>query len=956
MQYQTLITMTDFLESLNDQQREAVQSTDGPLLILAGAGSGKTRVIAHRIAYLIAEKRVATWNILAVTFTNKAAQEMRQRVQRLLHDQELSAMPLVATFHSLCVRILRQDIERLNDRYTRTFTIYDQDDSLRLIKNCIKDLGYDEKHLGLRATQSTISAAKNRGEDVAAFAARADYVDERRAAIARVYETYEERLHANNALDFDDLMIKAVRLLRDVAEVREKYNNKFRYILVDEYQDTNSLQFALISLLTERTQNVAVVGDEDQSIYKWRGADITNILNFEHHFSNTKTIRLEQNYRSTQTILDVAGAVVKHNIERKGKNLWTSNPAGDRVRYFQAFDAESEARFVASKVLEHRQDEYDLRAAVLYRTNSQSRVFEEAMRRAGLQYNIVGGFSFYERLEVRDIIAYLKLALNPNDSIALQRVINSPPRGIGKQTLDELTRRANQGLSLESGIPGSANPGSANPGSANPGSADILSADLDPGSANPGSADILSAALDQGSPPIRTGSASDRPSKLDRDPSTSPTANRSSVSLWRAIELIINDPQGLSLRAVSNLKSFRRIILKLSELAGINEVNSRSDGVEKSEISPVSDIVKAAIFETGYENALKSEKTDEAEARLENLQELVNAAVDYDEQGIEGLREFIDHSALVSDTDQYKGDAPVTLMTAHSAKGLEFPLVFIVGLEDGLFPHSRSATDPAELEEERRLCYVAITRAERFLYVTHAMKRRVYGEELASEPSQFLNEMPLELMEDLSRGNSWLSFARGSTQIDYDRGEYRGTAAGSADILSAMSADGAKTAPSRTPTVREGTHGPTGRATARKDNTTYAGKTYNSVDSIAEFFKQRATQLGNTSGTFPPKKKEERKSWDRGGPARSEREARTSGFESRNPKSPSPQPETQNSKLATPPSAAGFIPGSYVRHAKYGRGLVLRREGAGDSLKLTVTFPGYGQKKLIEKYAGLEPA
>src|SRR5580765_6119436 len=434
--------MTDFLSSLNPEQRTAVENTEGPLLILAGAGSGKTRVIAHRIAYLIAEKGVAPWNILAVTFTNKAAQEMRQRVQRLLRDQQLSSTPLVSTFHSLCVRILRQDIEKLNDRYTRTFTIYDQDDSIRLLKNCIKDLGYDEKHLGVRATQSAISSAKNRGEDVEAFAARADYVDERRAAMARVYETYEERLHANNALDFDDLLIKAVRLLRDVNEVREKYNNKFKYILVDEYQDTNALQFALINYLTQKQQNICVVGDEDQSIYKWRGADISNILNFEKHFPNTKTIRLEQNYRSTQTILDVAGAVVKNNIERKGKNLWTSNPRGGKVGYYQAFDAESEARFVAGKILEHRKREFDLRAAVLYRTNSQSRVFEEAMRRAGLQYNIIGGFSFYERMEVRDIIAYLKLALNPNDTIALQRVINSPPRGIGKTTIEEIEKRA----------------------------------------------------------------------------------------------------------------------------------------------------------------------------------------------------------------------------------------------------------------------------------------------------------------------------------------------------------------------------------------------------------------------------------------------------------------------------------------------------------------------------------
>ena len=794
----------DFLSSLNPEQREAVQHTDGPLLILAGAGSGKTRVIAHRIAYLIAEKGVAPWNILAVTFTNKAAQEMRQRVQRLLRDQQLSSMPLVSTFHSLCVRILRQDIEKLNEKYTRTFTIYDQDDSLRLIKNAIRDLGYDEKHLGLRATQGAISSAKNRGEDVNAFAARAEYVDDRRAAMARIYATYEERLRANNALDFDDLLIKTVHLLRHSPEVREKYNNKFQYILVDEYQDTNSLQFALISLLTVKQQNIAVVGDEDQSIYKWRGADITNILGFEKSFPNTTTIRLEQNYRSTQTILNVAGAVVKNNVERKGKNLWTSNPQGEKVRYYQAFDADAEARFVASKILDHRNHEHDLRAAVLYRTNSQSRNFEEAMRRSGLPYNIVGGFSFYERMEVRDIIAYLKLALNPNDSIALQRVVNSPARGIGKQTIDELTRRAND----------------------------------------------------------------------------------AGVSLWEAISLVIEKPENLSSRAVSALKGFRRIVQRLGDLARGEDKSQQHVDSD----SPVSDLVKAAILDTGYENALRGEQTDEAEARLENLQELVNAAVDYDQQGLEGLRDFIDHSALVSDADQYKQDAVVTLMTAHSAKGLEFPLVFIVGLEDGLFPHSRAATDPAELEEERRLCYVAMTRAERFLYVTHAMKRRVYGEELASEPSQFLNEMPLDLMEDLSMGKSWLSFARGSHTIDYEHGEYR------------------------------------------KEKKKYAGKTYDSVDSIAEFFKQRATQLGNTQGSassvvMPPSRPR-----------------------------PSSASKSASAAAQPAPSTGDFLPGSYVNHAKYGRGLVLRREGAGDSTKLTVTFPGFGQKKLIQKYAGLEKA
>jgi len=810
----------DFLSDLNPEQRIAVEHTEGPLLILAGAGSGKTRVIAHRIAYLIAQKRVPSWNLLAVTFTNKAAEEMRKRVQRLLHGQEFSGFPWVSTFHSLCVRILRQDIEKLNEGYSRRFTIYDQDDSLRLVKNGLKELGYDEKKLAPRLVQGAISGAKNRGEDVDAYAARAEYEDDRRAAIANVYKLYEERLRANNALDFDDLLIKTVRLLRKVPEIREKYNNKFQYILVDEYQDTNSLQFNLIRLLTEKHQNICVVGDEDQSIYKWRGADITNILNFEKHFPNTKIIRLEQNYRSTQTILDVAGEVVKHNIERKGKKLWTSNPQGERVRYYQAFDAESEARFVASKILDHRQEQYDLRAAVLYRTNSQSRVFEEAMRRAGLQYNIVGGFSFYERMEIRDIIAYLKLALNPNDSIALARVINSPPRGIGKQTLEEIERRARE----------------------------------------------------------------------------------HGVSHWETISLIIEKPGTLASRAVSALKSFRKIILQLREMAGANVIENSDAENQQSEIrnpkseilAPVSDIVKAAILNTGYENALKSEQTDEAEARIENLQELVNAAVDYDEQGIEGLRDFIDHSALVSDADQYKRDAPVTLMTAHSAKGLEFPLVFIVGLEDGLFPHSRSATDPAELEEERRLCYVAMTRAEKYLYVTHAIKRRVYGEELASEPSQFLNEMPLDLIEDLSRGNSWLSFARGSSAVNYEQ------------------------------------------APALKERKKYEGKTYNSVDSISEFFKQRNQQLGQG---------------DRG-----------SGFGSQvqSPRSKVQSPASAN-KHQTPgsPSSSSqsdFVPGSYVRHIKYGRGLVLRREGVGDSLKLTVTFPGYGQKKLVQKYANLEQA
>lgn len=787
----------DLLSKLNPQQREAVIQTDGPLLILAGAGSGKTRVITVRIAHLIAERGVPPYNILAVTFTNKAAGEMRQRVEQLLRGSDLKSAPLIATFHSLCVRILRQHIQALEEGYTRSFTIYDQDDSIRLIKGCIKDLGIDEKQLTKRAAQSSVSAAKNRGEDAETFAARVEYGDERRASIARIFKLYGERLRSNNALDFDDLIIKTVQLLRRASDVREIYNDKFRYILVDEYQDTNSLQFALIRLLTEKQQNICVVGDPDQSIYKWRGADISNILNFEKHFPKTKTIRLEQNYRSTQTILDAAGAVVRHNRERKEKSLWTSNPSGERIRYYQGFDGDAEARFVTSMIEDHRRLEPNIRAAVLYRTNAQSRVFEEAMRRARIDYNIVGGFSFYERMEVRDIIGYLKLTLNPHDNMALMRVINSPSRKLGKQTLGIIER----------------------------------------------------------------------------------SAKEFGISYWQTISRLTEHGEGLTTRAISSLKNFQRIIAGLS---GIAKSAADSD-------SPVSDVVKAAILDTGYSDALKRENTDEAEARLENLQELVNAAVDYDQDEEDGLRDFIDHSALVSDADQYKRDAGVTLMTMHAAKGLEFPLVFIVGLEDGLFPHSRSATDPAELEEERRLCYVAITRAEQFLYVSHAMKRRVYGEELASEPSQFLNEMPLDLLEDLSRGSSWLSFARGPSKDN--------------DVNNA-SAPGGET----------------------RSRTKFSGKTYDSVDSIAEFFRKRGQQVGPISRSTPKSMKRIQSTGSSGG--------------------------TSNTNA----SSDDFKPGTHVRHAKYGRGLVLRREGAGESAKLTVNFPGFGQKKLIEKYAGLEKA
>ncbi len=801
------------LDSLNPQQVEAVKTTDGPLLILAGAGSGKTRVITVRIAYLIAEKQVAPHNILAVTFTNKAAGEMRSRVEELMKGERMQSAPLISTFHSLCVRILRQDIDKLDEGYKKSFTIYDTDDSQKVVKACIKDLGLDEKQLAPRYVRNAISSAKNRGEDVEMFAARAEQGDPKKAAVAKVFKMYDERLHTANALDFDDLLIKTVQLLRRSPETREKYNERYKYILVDEYQDTNALQFALISFLTEKQQNICVVGDDAQSIYGFRQADIRNILGFEEHFKDAKVILLEQNYRSTQTILDVAHAIIENNIHQKKKKLWTSNPGGERVFYYQAYDADGEARFVASKIEEHQRRSLSDRIAVLYRTNAQSRLFEEALRRLRIEYNIVGGFSFYERAEVKDIIAYLKLAMNPFDDIALMRVINTPTRGLGKTSLDEVQRVAKS-----------------------------------------------------------TGS-----------------------SIWMTIAEITDpaygQPVSLTPRAKEALRAFRKVIENLRE-----KVNG-SAGAD----NPVSEVIIAAIEDTGYANALRIENSDESVARLENLEELINAAVDYDRQEENGLRDFIDHAALISDTDKFDGTAPVTLMTVHMAKGLEFPVVFLVGLEDGIFPHSRSINDTKELEEERRLAYVAITRAEKILYVTHSMRRRVYGEEIASEPSQFLNEMPLELIEDLSHGASWLSYARGTSAI------------ASKAAVSALR----------------------GETEPPKPRASYTGKTYNSSEAIAEFFKRKE---------ISPQRREDAEEAKAVKPVAStplERLKAAGSSQQTNP--PSPNRSTHS-----------LVPGSHVRHEKYGRGLVLRREGSGDNAKLTVSFPGFGQKKLIEKFAKLQ--
>jgi DNA helicase-2/ATP-dependent DNA helicase PcrA len=811
------------MKDLNPRQQEAVQTIEGPLLVLAGAGSGKTRVITSRITYLIEHADVQPWQILAVTFTNKAAGEMKARVESELSGELLTASPLISTFHSLCVRILRRNIEALNAGYTRNFTIYDQDDQVRVVRQIMKDLDIEDKALTARQALGAISGAKNRGTTPAALANQGEYVTDRNEKIARIFKLYEERLKKANALDFDNLLIKAVELLRKVTEIRKQYHNRYRHVMIDEFQDTNGIQYELARLIAVgstktngavddealwKERSLCVVGDVDQSIYSFRGSDFNIILGFQHDFAGTKTIKLEQNYRSTQTILEAANRVIECNRQRLPKTLFATPELGqgEKIRYYQAYDAESEAAFVADRIVEHQRQSYDLRSVVLYRTNAQSRLFEESLRRRGIAYNIVGGFSFYDRAEVKDIIAYLKLAMNPQDDIATARVINAPPRGIGKTTIDILQRK--QG---ELGL-----------------------------------------------------------------------------SMWGTIDLAVSN-RAVGPRATTSLEGFVRIIKGLRD-----RVN---DGQSLSEI------VRAATLDTGYVRSLEEEKTVEAEGRLLNIEELVTAAVEAEEQG-ESLQDFIDHAALVADTDQYKADARVTLMTMHSAKGLEFPLVFIVGLEEGLFPHSRASASEEDLEEERRLCYVAITRAQKDLYITHAMQRRIFGEEDVTEPSRFLNELPLELMQNLSSGPSWLGFA--------ERPETRHNR----EAAAAMRSEPAR---------------------AVKKTSNYAGKTYNSVDGVREFFKSRATSRGGQQSRGAEERKVE------GQRSRAEEPGRRGDTGS-----------SQRDRSAASDAPGQFRVGARVKHAKYGTGVVLRSEGAGDDAKLTVSFPGYGQKKFVAKFAALE--
>ncbi len=859
--------MQHLLEKLNPQQRAAVEAVDGPLLILAGAGSGKTRVITYRIAYLIQVRNVAPDSILAVTFTNKASAEMAERVDKLLEHRSL-AKPLLATFHSFCVRLLRRDIEVLrigNEGLTRNFVIYDEADQQAIVKQAMRRMGLDTKQLTPRTVLARISWAKNHMLDPQEiYLQSADPVQER---IAHIYEIYRKELRKANALDFDDLLLEAVRVLRSSGEVKERYNRRFRYLLIDEYQDTNRPQYELMKLLAGPEQNVCVVGDEDQSIYSWRGADIRNILEFEKDFPTARTIRLEQNYRSTQVILEGASAVVARNLQRKGKNLWTSREGGAKIGYYEAPDGENEALFVADyiqKYMRRAGEEQDLpRAAVLYRTNSQSRLVEEALRRYGIAYTMVGGFSFYDRSEIKDLLSYLKLVQNPDDSIALARVINTPPRGIGKTTMEILER-----LSLETGMSTWQAIGRA------------LKDQL------------LSTRACMALQTFRQ-MIQDARALLEPGFAEKLTQDVAPVSELIAEDAVLDEPaewEDLSFDFGDLEPEQDAVEFSPLELAETRPPLQETDGFRKpGDAATLPELIRFLIDRSGYIRSLEDEGTPEAVSRIENLKELANAAQDAQQRG-ETLSEFLDHAALVSDTDRYNPESRVTLMSLHAAKGLEFPLVLLAGMEEGLFPHSRTLNQPNELEEERRLCYVGMTRAMDALVLTRARYRRRYGNDMpeSSIPSRFLEEIPPHLLEDLTRGQRPTSGAYAS-RPGYGRG--------TRDEWSSPGHYSYEDEDQRP------------RAVARTGSTSTGSRPAQtgSLDNIAQFFSSR-----KVTGARP------------------------------------------KLEIPAAGGATGFRSGQRVRHPKYGEGVVFRREGDGDDAKITVQFAEFGVKKLVEKFAQLE--
>ncbi len=636
----------DLLAGLNDKQKEAVLHTEGPLLILAGAGSGKTRVLTHRIAYMIHENGVKPGNILAITFTNKAASEMKERAEKIVGS--ISKDMWITTFHSMCVRILRQTIHKLG--FSNQFTIYDGDDQKKLVEECIKELGYDEKIYPAKKAQSIISSQKNDFITSEQFEQQM-LGDFSGMKYAEIYKLYQEKLTRNNCLDFDDLIFKTIEVLKNHEDVREYYQEKFKYIMVDEYQDTNNSQFILVEILGAKYRNVCVVGDDDQSLYSWRGANVRNILDFEKKFKEAKSIKLEQNYRCTKTILGAANDVIKNNENRKDKTLWTENTQGDAINLYNAYDDKDEAMFIVSKIIsevETGKDEYN-NFAILYRTNAQSRVIEEMLINKNIPYQLYGGVKFYERKEIKDILAYLKLIINPSDNISLGRIINVPKRAIGDSSVDKVADYANK---IKSPI-----------------------------------YDVL-----------------------------------------------------LQLRMIIELQSLAPKMEQFTEI--IEKIKQNIDGKN------IADVVNLVLETTGYSKMLKAESTEEAQNRLENIDQFIAKAQEYDETHEEkSLANFLEEVSLVADIDTYEeNNNSVKLMTMHTSKGLEFPQVFIAGVEEGIFPSymSLSSGDEDQIEEERRICYVGITRAKEKLYITYANARRQFGKMVFNRPSRFLEEIPKE--------------------------------------------------------------------------------------------------------------------------------------------------------------------------------------------------------------------
>lgn len=640
--------MNNMLDKLNERQKEAVLATEGPVLVLAGAGSGKTTVLVNRIAYMISEKHIRPWNILAITFTNKAAREMKDRIERLLGDTAKDMW--IGTFHSVCVRILRSCIDLLG--YRRDFVIYDTADTKTVMKECLRELDIDEKSFPVRNVLSIISNAKNDLMDAATFenVYKSDY---RMSIIAKIYYRYQTKLRKNNAVDFDDIILNTVKILSENPDVLSKYQDKFRYILVDEYQDTNNSQYLLINLLAQANRNLCVVGDDDQSIYKFRGANIGNILNFEDDYSDVQKITLDQNYRSTQNILDAANSVISNNKGRMGKSLWTSNGDGNRVYVYTGTNEYDEARYIARQIKKHFDEQGSFSdCAILYRTNAQSRVIEEMLMRESVPYKVLSGLRFYDRKEIKDIIAYLRVVYNPNDDVSLARIINEPKRKIGNATLEKARN----------------------------------------------------------------------------------IAREKETSLYDVISHA--DDYHEFKTAIKKLLSFSEIIqslIKLKDTVTIEELTGR------------------ILNDTGYMPALVMEDTAESKTRIENLGEFISVITEFEKNEETGntLGEFLENISLVSDIDGYdENEDSAVLMTIHSAKGLEFPIVFLSGLEEGLFPGMRSMESDDDIEEERRLCYVAITRAKEQLYITKTISRTIHGKTMPTTASRFFKEIPVEYLED----------------------------------------------------------------------------------------------------------------------------------------------------------------------------------------------------------------